>query len=392
MRSYEDRGVSPHKPDVRAALAHTGLGLFPGSFAKAVPDVFTGSLDHCLVFHSDGAGTKSVVAYLHYRRHHDPSIFNGIAQDASVMNLDDLLCVGATGPFLLSNTIGRNAKLVPGEIIAALIQGYEDFIDRLRQHNVDVILCGGETADLGDIVRTLVVDASIATRMERAAFIDCNNVKPGHAIVGLASAGQATYEDAPNSGIGANGFTAARHELLRSTFRKDFPETFAPEIEPLAYIGNYDLDDPLPDSTLTIGQALLSPTRTYAPVLMQAFARFRPHISGLFHNTGGGQTKCLGFGVNVHYEKFDLFDPPPIFRFIQSAAGLSLREMLRTFNMGHRLEVVCDEGVAPEIVALSQSFGVDAKIVGRVLPSSSGCRLTIAMKSETVQFHDSEPT
>jgi phosphoribosylformylglycinamidine cyclo-ligase len=386
MRAYEDRGVSPDKPDVKRAIRDLDPGLFPGAFCKAIPDVLTGSAEHCVLLHADGAGSKSALAYLHYRSHGDPGIFKGIAQDSLVMNLDDLLCVGAAGPFVLSNLIGRNAKLIPGEVVTEIIAGYEQVIGDLRELGVEIHACGGETADVGDLIRTVVVDATLAVRFRRDEFIDCSNVRAGHVIVGLSSAGQATYERAPNSGIGTNGFTVARHELLAARYRAEHPETFAPDIAELSYRGVFDLDDSLPGTEFTVGEALLSPTRTYAPIMLPVLREYRGAISAVFHNTGGGQTKCLAFGGNVRYEKDSLFEPPPVFRFISEVTRLPLREMLRVFNLGPRLEIVCDPAVSSGIIDISNRFGVAAQVVGRVLPSNGGRSLSITHGGETVEF------
>lgn len=384
--SYEQRGVSAHKEDVVRAVSHLDPGVFPGAFCKAVPDVFTGSPDHCVLLHADGAGTKSSLAYLHYKRHGDPAVFHGIAQDSLIMNIDDMLCVGALGPYVLSNTIGRNAKLVPGEVIQAIVAGYERVSRSLEPFGFQITACGGETADVGDLVRTLIVDSSVATRMERSAFINAKHVKAGHAIVGLASFGQATYEDRPNSGIGTNGFTALRHGLLPPRYREEFPESFAPEIYEMAYTGAFDLDDPLPGTSFTVGEACLSPTRTYAPVIAQVLASHREAVSALFHNTGGGQTKCLNFGANVRYVKDNLFPAPPLFRFIRETTGSPLREMLRVFNMGHRMEVVCEPSVAPGVIEIARSFGIEAQVVGRVEPLDGRKELIVETQGETVEF------
>lgn len=384
--TYEQRGVSPDKPDVKRAVAEIDPGIFPGAFCKAIPDVLTGSPEHCMLLHADGAGTKSALAYVHFRRHGDPTVFRGIAQDSLVMNLDDLLCVGATGPYVISNTIGRNAKLVPSSVLQEIIGGYEALIGHLAQHGVEVFSCGGETADVGDLVRTVIVDTTIATRMLRGDFIDCSRVKPGHVIVGFASFGKATYEAADNSGIGTNGFTAARHEVLSSRFKVEYPESFAPEIADLAYLGSSDIDDMLPGTSATIGEALLSPTRTYAPVMVRVMPKYRRHISAVFHNSGGGLTKCLSFGNGVTYEKTNLFDVPPVFDFIRRQSHLPLRELVRVFNMGQRMELVCDPSVASEIVAVSQEYGIAAKVIGKVTKRNRGRGLLIAIEGEEVQF------
>ncbi len=365
QHSYEQRGVSPHKPDVKAATAQLDKGLFPGAFCAASPDIFGGSDKHCLLSHADGAGTKSSLAYLHYLKHGDASIFESIAQDSLVMNTDDLLCVGAVGPYILSNTIGRNAKKVPGEVVTAIIRGYKQTAEMLAAHGIEVTIAGGETADVGDLVRTLIVDSSLTTRMERAKFIDASDVKPGQAIVGLASDGRASYEAKPNSGVGSNGLTALRHDLLHKQYRDEAPESYAPEIRDVAYTGKYDLDDPVPGLEMTIGEALLSPTRTYAPIVKKILDNGKDGISAIFHNTGGGQTKCLNFGRGIHYIKDGLFPVAPFFAFVQDATGASWRDMLRTYNCGTRMEIVCDEGRAAEIIDIAESYNVKAKIVGR---------------------------
>jgi phosphoribosylformylglycinamidine cyclo-ligase len=385
--AYEERGVgvSASKPEVRRALEGFHQGLFPGAFCKAVPDIIGGSSDHCVVMHADGVGTKSAIAYIHYRRHGDPEIFRSLAHDSLVMNLDDLLCVGCTGPFVFSNTIGRNSKRVPGEVIREIIRGYEEFSERLRPHGVEFVSCGGETADLGDLVRTVVIDSSITARMRRDDFIDCSRAAPGHAIVGLASFGQASYETDWNSGIGTNGFTALRHLLFKSEYRKEFAETYAPEINEAAYRGRHDIDDVLPGTPLTLGEACLSPARTYAPVILPMLRNCRPHISAIFHNTGGGQAKCLNFGNNVKYVKDDLFPAPPIFKFLQSETNLTAREMVQIFNMGHRMEVVCDPKAVADIIAIAAGFGVEAKVIGRI-ERSPGRSLTIDVMDQHCEF------
>ena len=386
--AYEERGVgvSASKPEVRRALEGFDQGLFPGAFCKAVPDVIGGSPGHCVVMHADGVGTKSAIAYIHYRRHGDPKIFRSLAQDSLVMNLDDLLCVGCTGPFVFSNTIGRNSKRIPGEVVREIIRGYEEFSEQLRPHGVELASCGGETADLGDLVRTLVIDSSITARMRRDDFIDCSRVAPGHAIVGLASFGQASYETDWNSGIGTNGFTALRHLLFKSEYRKEFPETYASEISEAAYRGRHDIDDVLRGTRRRLGEACLSPARTYAPVMLPMLRNCRPHISAIFHNTGGGQTKCLNFGKNVKYVKDNLFPAPPLIRYLQSETDLTAREMAQIFNMGHRMEVVCDPKAVADIIAIAAGFGVEAKVIGRV-ERSSGRSLTIYVSHQRCEFH-----
>lgn len=386
MATYEERGVSSFKQDVLKATEQTYKGIFPNAFCRAVPDLIGGSDEHCFLLHADGAGTKSSLAYLYYRESGDSEVFKGIAQDSLVMNLDDLLCVGATGPFVLSNTIGRNAKLIDGKIIKAIITGYGECIEKLNQYNIEVVTCGGETADVGDLVRTVIVDSVLACRMPKQSFVDCGEVRTGQDIVGLASFGKAIYEDRYNSGISTNGFTSVRHELLSQRYKTEFPESFAPDIADLAYTGKFELASELPGSELTVGQALLSPTRTYAPVIAQILSNHRNKISAIFHNSGGGQAKCLNFGNNIRYIKDNLFPLPPIFDFIKAQTNLTYREMCRTFNLGHRMEIVCDPEISSEIIAISQAFNVDARIVGHTEPFNEGVSVMINTPTETVEF------
>ncbi len=386
MPTYEDRGVSADKSEVKAAIEGLESGLFPGAFCKVLPDVYGNSPEHCFLLHADGAGTKSAVAYIHFRRHGNASIFRGIAQDSLVMNLDDLTCVGAMGPFVLSNTIGRNAKLVPGEVLRAVITGYEELAERLGSLGILIHSCGGETADIGDLVRTIVVDSVLATRMARKDFIDCSKVRHGQAIVGLASFGQAKYESSYNSGVGSNGFTSLRHELLTGRYREEFPETFAPDIGGIAYSGKFDIDDSLPGTPVTIGEALLSPTRTYAPIIKDILEGYRGHISAIFHNTGGGQTKCLNFGEKIRYVKDNLFPAPPIFDFLEKCTDLPKREMFRVFNMGHRMEICCDPVASAGIIDISEKFGVSARVIGRTEFQEAGSSLSIVTPTETIEY------
>lgn len=358
---YSKLGVSASKEDVYTAIKDLDKGLFPGSFCKAIPDTLTGSSDHCILTHADGSGSKSILAYMHYMEHHDANIFKGIAQDSLVMNLDDLLCVGATGPFILSNTIGRNSKIIPGEIIKAIISGYEEVCSLLRDYNIDIISCGGETADIGDIIRTVVIDSTITTRMKRNSFINCKDIKSDHVIVGLASFGQASYETSYNSGIGTNGLTALRHGL----FCKQSPETYAPEIERESYQGRFDIHDKIPGTNMNILEASLSPTRTYAPIIVQVLKEYKNHISAMFHNTGGGQTKSLHY-TNKKIIKNNLFPLEPLFSLLKNEKIMPLQELFQVFNMGHRFEIVCDDNVANDIINISKSFNVDAQIVGYV--------------------------
>ncbi len=375
--TYEDRGVSPHKPEVKEAIKNIDQGLYPRAFCKAIPDVLSGSADHCLILHADGAGTKSSLAYVYYKETGDIKVFESLAQDSLVMNLDDVICVGATGPFVLSNTIGRNLKLINGDIIKAVIKGYDQMIKLLRQDEVEINSCGGETADLGDLARTIILDSVLATRMLRRDFINAGNVKAGQDIVGLASFGQAVYEEQYNSGIGTNGFTAARHEVLSKKYRDKYPESFAPEIHDLAYTGKFDLLDKLPQTNLTVGQALLSPTRTYAPVIKDVLAECRQDISAIFHNSGGGQTKCLNFGHNIRYVKDNVFSLPPIFKLIKENTNLADYEMYRVFNMGSRMEIVCDSAVSQKIIEIAGKYKIKAKVVGRTEKNNQGVALII---------------
>ncbi len=383
---YEDRGASADKHEVHAALKGRDGGLFPGAFCKILPDTLTGSPDHCLIIHADGAGTKSILAYLHWRETGDASVFKGIAQDSLVMNLDDLFCVGAVGPFLLSNTIGRNAKLISGEVISALVDGYRDQVETLGRLGIEIHSGGGETADMGDTIRTLVIDSTLVTRCKRSDILTGDKIRPGLAIVGLASGGRATYEAAENSGLGSNGFTSIRHEVLSGYYKEKYPEIYAPEIAQLAYTGKYRLEDPLPGSALTIGEALRSPTRTYAPVLRKVLEQQGASVAAIFHNTGGGQTKCLRFGQGILYIKDNLFDPPPLFRLLEKESALGEKELYRSLNMGHRMEILCDPAAADAVIAIAGEFDIGAQIVGRTEAGPAGNRLVIRRGGREFEF------
>jgi phosphoribosylformylglycinamidine cyclo-ligase len=376
---YEDRGASADKNEVHAAIKGEDPGLFPGAFCKILPDSLTGSPEHCVLIHADGAGTKSVAAWLWWKETGDASIFRGLAQDSLVMNLDDLLCVGATGPFLLSNTIGRNAKVIPGEIIAEIIAGYRECAAMLAEHGVEIISGGGETADMGDAVRTLVVDSTLVTRMRRSDVVSGDKIKPGLSIVGFASFGKANYETKENSGMGSNGLTSTRHEMLSRHYTDTYPEAFAPQIKDLAYTGPFRLQDNLPGSNMTVGEALLSPTRTFAPVLAAAFKHNKDAIAAVFHNTGGGQTKCLRFGKGITYVKDNLFTPPPLFQVLKERSRLDTRELYRSLNMGTRLEIVCEPEAAQGFIDIAKNLGVDAQVIGRteVGPEKNKLKLTV---------------
>ena len=363
---YAQRGVSSSKSEVHAVVDNLDRGVFPGAFCKIGSDILTGSPKKCNIIHSDGSGTKSTLAYLHYRETGDPSAFRKTAQDSLVMNIDDLLCVGAIDGILISSTVNRNARAIPGEALGQLIAGTEDFLATLREYGVGVHSGGGETADVGDLTGTVTVDSCAVVVMDRADVIDNANIKPGLAIVGLASAGQANYESFENSGIGSNGLTSARHDLLSPYYLENYPETVDSKTDPqYLYCGPYKMSDPLPDSNMTVGDALLSPTRTYAPVIKKLLSENRESIHGMVHCSGGGQTKCIRFGTGVHHIKNNFLPVPPIFKAIQEASGTSDEEMFRVYNMGHRMEIYCDPEAAADIIAQSESFGIPAQIIGR---------------------------
>lgn len=384
---YAGRGVSASKEDVHAAIAGINKGLFPKAFCKIVPDYLTGSEEHCLVMHADGAGTKSSLAYMYWKETGDLSVWKGISQDALVMNLDDLLCVGATGPLMLSSTIGRNKNLVPGEVIAALINGMEELLEELSRWGVEIRSTGGETADVGDLVRTVIVDSTVTARMRREDVIDNANIRPGDYIVGLASFGQARYESVYNGGMGSNGLTSARHDVFRNDLATRYPESFDPLMPAsLVYSGTYGLLDEVPGTGRTMGQLVLSPTRTYAPVLLPVLAKYRKAISGLVHCSGGAQTKVLHFTDGVHIIKDNLFPTPVLFSAIQQASGTDWKEMYKVFNMGHRMEIYLqDRSVAEEIIRMSEELGVEARIVGRV-EAGEGKKLTLSSEQGTFEY------
>lgn len=364
---YAQRGVSSGKEDVHKAIANMDKGLFPKAFCKVVADDLTGSPDHCIVMHADGAGTKSSLAYAYWKQTGDLSVWHGIAQDAIVMNLDDLLCVGATDNILLSSTIGRNKRLIPGEVISALIEGTEVFLQRMRDLGIGISSTGGETADVGDLVRTVIVDSTVVCRMRRDQVIDNARIQAGDVIVALESYGQATYEDGYNAGMGSNGLTSARHDIFANELATAFPETFDPGTpSDLVYSGQARLTDPLPGTPLDFGKAVLSPTRTYAPVVNEVFKAMRPEIHGMVHCSGGAQTKVLHFVEGLRIIKDDLLPIPPLFDAIQKMSNTDWKEMYKVFNMGHRLEFYVPQARAQEIISISKSFGIEAKIIGRV--------------------------
>lgn len=368
---YAQRGVSATKEDVHAAIKNIDKGLFPKAFCKIVPDLLTGDPDYCVLMHADGAGTKSSLAYMYWKETGDRSVWKGIAQDAVIMNLDDLLCVGCTANILLSSTIGRNKNLIPGEVIADIINGTEEILQMLRDQGIDIISTGGETADVGDLVRTIIVDSTVTARMKRQEVINNANIQPGDVIVGLISYGKASYESAYNGGMGSNGLTSARHDVFSSIYRDRYPEAYDPSVNrELIFSGSKSLTDPIEGSPLDAGKLVLSPTRTYAPIVKRILDELPGKIHGMVHCSGGAQTKVLHFIENLKVIKDNLFPIPPLFQLIQNESQTDWKEMYKVFNMGHRLELYLPELYAQEVIAISQSFGVDAQIIGRVEASS----------------------
>ena len=367
-KRYAQRGVSAGKEEVHKAIKNVDKGLFPKAFCKIVPDYLTGSEDHCLIMHADGAGTKSSLAYMYWKETGDLSVWKGIAQDALIMNIDDLLCVGATDNILLSSTIGRNKNLITGEVISAIINGTEELIADLEQHGVSIKSTGGETADVGDLVRTIIVDSTVTARMKKEDVVDNANIKPGDVIVGLASFGQATYENEYNGGMGSNGLTSARHDVFNKYLAEKYPESFDKAVpDELVYSGSKKLTDAVSESPLDAGKLVLSPTRTYAPVIKKILASVdKSLLHGMVHCSGGAQTKILHFIENLHIIKDNLFDIPPLFKLIQEESGTDWKEMYQVFNMGHRMELYVDPSLADEIIAISKAFNIDAQVIGRV--------------------------
>ena len=373
---YEQRGVSASKEDVHAAIKNLDKGIFPNAFCKVIPDILGSDNAYCNVMHADGAGTKSALAYMYWKETGDISVWHGIAQDAIVMNTDDLLCVGITDDILISSTIGRNKNLIPGEVIKALIEGTDIFLDRMRDFGVNMVLTGGETADVGDLVRTVIVDSTVTARVKRNKIIE-NNIRPGDVIVGLASYGKASYEQEYNGGMGSNGLTSARHDVFCKKLAKKYPESFDPYVpDEYVYSGNLCLTDESPVDGLDVGKLVLSPTRTYMPVVKKVLENLRPYINGMIHCSGGAQTKVLHFVDKLHIIKDNLFETPPLFTMIQQQSGTDWKEMYQVFNMGHRMELYVPDEVADEIISISKSYDVDARIVGYV-KSSDKKRLTI---------------
>jgi phosphoribosylformylglycinamidine cyclo-ligase len=364
---YNLRGVSAGKEDVHNAIKNVDKGLFPKAFCKIVPDHLSGDEDYCIVMHADGAGTKSSLAYMYWKKTGDLSVWKGIAQDALIMNIDDLLCVGATDKILLSSTIGRNKNLVPGEVISAIINGTEDLLESLRSQGIGIYSTGGETADVGDLVRTIIVDSTVVCRMKRSEVISNDRIQPGDVIVGLASFGQATYESEYNGGMGSNGLTSARHDVFSHELASEFPESFDPAVpKELIYSGSKNLLDKVEGTSLDAGKLVLSPTRTYAPVIKKILDSHRDNIHGMVHCSGGAQTKVLHFVDKVHVIKDNLFPIPPLFQLIQKESGTDWKEMYKVFNMGHRMELYVPAELASDIIRISESYGIPAQIVGRV--------------------------
>jgi len=387
-KRYAQRGVSSAKTEVHKAIEKVDKGLYPGAFCKIVPDHLTGSVDHCLVMHADGAGTKSSLAYMYWRETGDLSVWKGIAQDALIMNIDDLLCVGAIDNILLSSTIGRNKNLIPGEVLSAIISGTQELVDELSAHGVTIHATGGETADVGDLVRTIIVDSTVTARLKRSEVIDNANIKPGNVIVGLASFGQATYEHEYNGGMGSNGLTSARHDVFNKILAERYPESFDAAVpEELVYSGSKNLTDAVEGTPLDAGKLVLSPTRTYAPVVKAIFEQMgRACIDGMVHCSGGAQTKILHFLTQGKVVKDNLFATPPLFELIQKESQTPWKEMYQVFNMGHRMEFYCDEQYAQQIIDIAAQFNIEARIVGRVLEADQK-GLTIVSEHGSFDYH-----
>ncbi len=385
-RRYNLRGVSASKEDVHNAIKNVDKGIFPQAFCKIIPDILGGDPEWCNIMHADGVGTKSSLAYAYWRETGDLSVWRGIAQDALIMNIDDLLCVGATDNILVSSTIGRNKNLIPGEVISAIINGTEELLARLRELGVGIYSTGGETADVGDLVRTIIVDSTVTCRMRRADVVNNANIHAGDVIVGLASFGQATYEDRYNGGMGSNGLTSARHDVFAKYLAEKYPETFDAAVpDDLVYSGSKHLTDPVDGAPVNAGQLVLSPTRTYAPVIKRLLSEMRPAIDGMIHCTGGAQTKVMHFVNNKHVIKDNLFPIPPLFDLIQKESGTPWSEMFKVFNMGHRMEIYVEPAHAQQVIDIAKSFGIDARIIGRVEDAPAN-RLTITTEAGTFEY------
>jgi phosphoribosylformylglycinamidine cyclo-ligase len=382
---YQKRGVSASKEDVHAAIKNVDKGLYPKAFCKIIPDILGGDSDYCNIMHADGAGTKSSLAYLYWKETGDLSVWKGIAQDALIMNVDDLLCVGATDNILVSSTIGRNKNLIPGEVISAIINGTEELLSELRKMGVNIYSTGGETADVGDLVRTIIVDSTVTARMKRADVISNDKIAAGNVIIGLSSSGTAKYEKEYNGGMGSNGLTSARHDVFAHYLAEKYPESFDPQVpKDLCYSGSYKLTDEIEKLTTDAGKLVLSPTRTYAPIINEVLKKYRSQINGMVHCSGGAQTKVLHFVNNLHIIKDNMFAVPPLFKIIQDESKTDWQEMYKVFNMGHRYEIYTKPEIADDIIAISKSFGVDAQVIGRV-DTSENKKLTI--KSEFGNFY-----
>jgi phosphoribosylformylglycinamidine cyclo-ligase len=383
---YNKRGASSAKEDVHAAIKNIDKGLFPKAFCKIVPDLLGGDADYCNIMHADGAGTKSSLAYIYWKETGDLSVWKGIAQDAIVMNLDDLLCVGAFNNILLSSTIGRNKNLIPGEVISAVINGTEEVLEDLRKLGIGIWSTGGETADIGDVVRTIIVDSTVVARIKRAEVISNHNIRQGDVIIGLSSTGKTTYEKEYNSGMGSNGLTSARHDVFAKYLASKYPESFDTGLaEGLVYSGNLRLTDQIEGLNTDIGKLLLSPTRTYAPVIKKVLESLRSEIHGMVHCSGGGQTKIMHFVDNLHIVKNNMFSLPPLFRIIQAQSGTSWKEMYSVFNMGHRFEIYTRKKNAPEIISIASGFNLESKIVG-YCEAFDGKKLTISSEFGTFEY------
>lgn len=382
-----ERGVSASKEDVHNAIKNIDKGLFPKAFCKIVADTLTGSENHCVVMHADGAGTKSSLAYAYWKETGDISVWKGIAQDALIMNIDDLLCVGAIDNILLSSTIGRNKNLIPGEVLSEIINGTEELLEDLRANGIGIYSTGGETADVGDLVRTIIVDSTVVCRMKKEDVIDNANIQVGDVIVGLASYGQATYEKEYNGGMGSNGLTSARHDVFNKSVAEKYPETYDNKVpENLVYSGSKKLTDKVEGVAIDAGKLVLSPTRTYAPIIKKVLEKYRKQIHGMVHCSGGAQTKILHFVDDLHIIKDNLFETPPLFQLIKEQSGTSWEEMYKVFNMGHRMELYVPQAVADEIIAISKTFNVDAKIIGKV-ESKGEKKLTIKSAYGEFVYH-----
>lgn len=382
---YSARGVSASKEDVHEAIKNVDKGLFPKAFCKIIPDILGGDPEWCNIMHADGAGTKSALAYMYWKETGDLSVWKGIAQDALIMNVDDLLCVGATDNILVSSTIGRNKNMIPGEVIAAIINGTEELLSDLREMGISIYSTGGETADVGDLVRTIIVDSTVTCRMKREDVVSADKISAGDVIIGLSSSGKAIYETEYNGGMGSNGLTSARHDVFAKYLAGKYPESFDPGVpEDLVYTGNYRLTDKIEGLGIDAGKLVLSPTRTYAPVIKKVLDEFRSGISGMIHCSGGAQTKVLHFVDNVHVIKDNMFSIPPLFKIIQEESGTEWKEMYKVFNMGHRYEIYCKPDLADAIMAVAGSFNIESQIIGRVEPFDGKKLSIVSEKGEFV--------